>query len=152
MKTIKLSLGVSALSLLVACGSETGDSSGAGPEIEAIAEVVPSITFSSQADTGAQAYATNCAACHGAERQGSALGPMLSGGGFVNSWGRQSPSNFFIYLKANMPPATVPVPGNFIIMMIMMLMMMWWWMMMMMMVRMMMMISAWRGQGGDNNR
>ena len=104
MKTIKLSLGVSALSLLVACCSETGDSSGAGSEMEAIAEVVPSITFSSQADIGAQAYATNCAACHGAERQGSALGPMLSGGGFVNSWGRQSPSNFFIYLKANMPP------------------------------------------------
>jgi alcohol dehydrogenase (cytochrome c) len=102
MRTIKSVLGISTLSLLVACSGETDDGAASAPT--AVVEEAPSITFSSQADTGAQAYATNCATCHGAERQGSALGPMLSGGGFINSWGRQPTSNFFVYLKANMPP------------------------------------------------
>ena len=62
------------------------------------------VTFADQADTGAATYTTNCGACHGAELQGSALGPMLSGGGFLGSYGRQSPYEFFNFLKSNMPP------------------------------------------------
>ena len=61
-------------------------------------------SFAAQADAGAATYATSCGACHGAELQGTALGPMLSGGGFLGSYGRQSPYEFFNFLKANMPP------------------------------------------------
>ena len=46
----------------------------------------------------------NCGTCHGAELQGTALGPMLSGGGFLGNYGRQSPADFFNFIKANMPP------------------------------------------------
>ncbi len=79
------------LSLLAACGSD--DSSTAAGRL-----------FASQADAGAMAYATNCAACHGANLQGSALGPILSGQSFLGQWGRQSPGDFYNYIKANMPP------------------------------------------------
>jgi alcohol dehydrogenase (cytochrome c) len=65
---------------------------------------MPLASFSTQADAGATAYASNCAACHGANLQGSALGPMLSGNGFVGSWGRRSPADFFVNIKSNMPP------------------------------------------------
>ena len=91
---------VSILSYLVACGAETREdvqSTSANNEIQLI-------SFADQADAGAQTYATNCGACHGSELQGSAVGPMLSGGGFLGSYGRQSPYEFFNFLKSNMPP------------------------------------------------
>ena len=91
---------VSILSSLVACGAETREdvqSTSANNEIQLI-------SFADQADAGAQTYATNCGACHGLELQGSAVGPMLSGGGFLGSYGRQSPYEFFNFLKSNMPP------------------------------------------------
>ncbi len=91
---------VSILSSLVACGAETREdvqSTSANNEIQLI-------SFADQADAGAQTYATNCGACHGSELQGSAVGPMLSGGGFLGSYGRQSPYEFFNFLKSNMPP------------------------------------------------
>ena len=65
---------------------------------------MPTASFSTQADAGATAYANNCAVCHGADLQGSALGPMLSGNGFVGSWGRRSPADFFVNIMSNMPP------------------------------------------------
>ena len=61
-------------------------------------------SFSAQADAGASAFTENCASCHGAELQGTALGPMLSGNGFLLSFGNQSPADFYNYLRANMPP------------------------------------------------
>ncbi len=94
------------LSLLVSCGTETSDnvqSTAATSESETNVEA-SMVTFADQADTGAATYTTNCGACHGAELQGSALGPMLSGGGFLGSYGRQSPYEFFNFLKSNMPP------------------------------------------------
>ena len=110
MKKIKTVLGISTLTLLVACGSESGDGSGSGADVGAgdgastAIELEPVTTFATQADAGVQAYATYCGACHGAGLEGTALGPMLSGGGFLGSYGRQSPFEFFNFLKANMPP------------------------------------------------
>ena len=88
------------MGLLVACGGEN--------EIEEESVVESAATsvasFSSQAEAGVQAYAANCAACHGAGLEGSALGPILSGQAFLASWGMQSPGDFYNYVKANMPP------------------------------------------------
>lgn len=61
--------------------------------------------FAGQADAGATDYAAYCAACHGAQMQGSALGPVLSGAGFMGRYGQQTPFDFFNYLKGSMPPA-----------------------------------------------
>ncbi len=61
-------------------------------------------SFASQAQGGATAYAQHCATCHGADLQGTALGPMLSGTGFLIRWGQQSPADFYNNIRANMPP------------------------------------------------
>ena len=45
------------------------------------------IAFADQAAAGEASYATWCAACHGAQMQGSALGPVLSGAGFMGRYG-----------------------------------------------------------------
>jgi alcohol dehydrogenase (cytochrome c) len=95
MRTIKTLSGLSTLTLLVLLAACSG---------EDLAPVVEEASFSMQADTGDAAYSTNCAVCHGAGLQGSALGPMLSGGGFLGQWARQSPADFYNYLRANMPP------------------------------------------------
>ncbi len=62
------------------------------------------IVFADQAAGGEASYATWCAACHGAQMQGSALGPVLSGPGFMGRFGQQTPADFFNYLKGSMPP------------------------------------------------
>ena len=62
------------------------------------------IAFADQAAAGEASYATWCAACHGAQMQGSALGPVLSGAGFMGRYGQQTPFDFFNYLKGSMPP------------------------------------------------
>ena len=95
MNNNKSILGILCLTLLAACGSDDASDT-------ATAEA--NVLFASQADAGAQAYATNCAVCHGANLQGSALGPILSGQSFLGQWGRQSPADFYNYIKANMPP------------------------------------------------
>ena len=80
MKKIKTVLGISTLTLLVACGSESGDGSGtgagAGDGATTAIELEPVTTFSTQADAGVQAYANYCSACHGAGLEGTALGPV----------------------------------------------------------------------------
>lgn len=60
--------------------------------------------FTAQADAGAAAYQTNCATCHGATLEGTALAPVLSGDGFLARWGSQTPAAFYNTIKANMPP------------------------------------------------
>ena len=95
MRTIKTLSGLSTLTLLVLLAACSG---------EDLAPVVEEASFSMQADTGDASYSTNCAACHGAALQGSALGPMLSGGGFLGQWAQLSPADFYNYLRANMPP------------------------------------------------
>ncbi len=87
MKIIKILASVVTLALLINCSGDNPPS------------------FSTQASAGAEAYASNCATCHGANLEGSALGPILSGPGFISSWGLRSPVNFFNNIKANMPPS-----------------------------------------------
>lgn len=61
-------------------------------------------SFPVQAEAGSAAYGQHCAACHGAALEGTALGPVLSGAGFLDRWGSQSPADFFNTIRANMPP------------------------------------------------
>lgn len=68
------------------------------------ADSVASVTFSSQAEEGATAFASNCAACHGASLEGTTLGPLLSGNSFLQRWGTQTPALLLNNIQANMPP------------------------------------------------
>ncbi len=92
---IRISL-VTIATLLASCSDEAPSQATATPDT--------TNSFAAQAAEGLAAYNTNCATCHGAELQGTQLGPMLRGGGFLGSYGRQSPADFFNFLKANMPP------------------------------------------------
>jgi alcohol dehydrogenase (cytochrome c) len=87
--TRNISLGLMASISLIACGGES---------------TAPAVTFASQAEAGAEAYATNCAICHGTNLEGSTLGPLLSGFSWVQRWGTQTPSLLFGNIQANMPP------------------------------------------------
>ena len=60
--------------------------------------------FASQAASGAEAYAANCAACHGLNLEGSTLGPILSGSSFLRRWSERTPALIFSDIRANMPP------------------------------------------------
>jgi alcohol dehydrogenase (cytochrome c) len=62
------------------------------------------VTFNSQAEIGAEKFASNCAACHGANLEGTTLGPILSGNSFVQRWGTQTPALLLNNIQANMPP------------------------------------------------
>ncbi len=84
--------------LLAACGQESTQQSSAP------AGAVASVTFNSQAEDGATAFAANCAACHGTELEGTTLGPILSGNSFVQRWGTQTPALLLNNIQANMPP------------------------------------------------
>ena len=87
---------VGAATLLAACAPrENGDS--AGP-----ASAEPGFTAQTQA--GAAAYATHCAACHGANLEGTILGPLLTGQAFLQRWGGQTPALLLGNIQSNMPP------------------------------------------------
>src|SRR3569623_804269 len=55
---------------------------------------------------GAQAYADNCATCHGAQFQGGE-GPALSGDQFLGSWGGHNAGELLKFIKTNMPPSAI---------------------------------------------
>ncbi|MBL4821049.1 MAG: PQQ-binding-like beta-propeller repeat protein [Gammaproteobacteria bacterium] len=57
-----------------------------------------------QADAGAEAFAANCATCHGNDLSGSPLGPMLAGADFMSRWGTQTAGALIANVKTNMPP------------------------------------------------
>ncbi len=91
-------LAASLFMALVACGSEQTTSPDA-------AEVVATTSgFDSQAEQGADAFASNCAACHGVNLEGTTLGPILSGFAFLQRWGTQTPALLLNNIQANMPP------------------------------------------------
>lgn len=96
-KNAQLILGSALTLLLVACG---GESTQQATEPQAVAAV----TFNSQAEDGANAFASNCAACHGVNLEGTTLGPILSGNSFVQRWGTQTPQLLLNNIQANMPP------------------------------------------------
>jgi alcohol dehydrogenase (cytochrome c) len=89
--TIKPLLCLAAIVGLAACGSEQNQA----PMAE---------TLGSQADAGALAFGSNCAACHGVNLEGTTLGPLLSGSFFLQRWGTQTPALLLNNIKSNMPP------------------------------------------------
>lgn len=101
--TIKTSgLGL-VISGLVACGGDNPAST------EIAVTTQPAIAgFASQAESGAALYATNCAACHGANLEGTRLGPLLSGNTFLQRFGSQTPALLLGNIQANMPPGGAP--------------------------------------------
>ncbi len=90
------------ISLLLGTALAACDSGSAPTETAAAVESGP--TFSSQAEAGANLFATNCAACHGANLEGTRLGPLLTGGAFLQRWGSQTPALLLGNIQANMPP------------------------------------------------
>lgn len=84
------------ISLLAACSEQ----SGSGP----LTDPGPRTYTAAQAEAGAAAFAANCAACHGAELQGTPIGPLLSGDDFLARWGTQTAAALISNIRANMPP------------------------------------------------
>ena len=83
---------------LAACGGESSTS------VSTTQSAAPVVTFASQVEAGAEAFAINCAICHGANLEGSTLGPLLSGFSWVRRWGTQTPTLLLGNIQANMPP------------------------------------------------
>jgi alcohol dehydrogenase (cytochrome c) len=96
MKIIRTVLSTAGLAFLVTCGNEQSSA----PAVVA----VETATFGSQAEAGALAFNTNCAACHGANLEGTTLGPLLTGFSFIQRWGTQTPALLLNNIQANMPP------------------------------------------------
>jgi alcohol dehydrogenase (cytochrome c) len=82
--------------VLVACDPQSAETQDAQEALTS--------AFSTQAAHGAELFAANCAACHGANLEGTTLGPLLSGRPFMQRWGARTPSLLFNNIKANMPP------------------------------------------------
>jgi alcohol dehydrogenase (cytochrome c) len=62
-------------------------------------------TFTSQqAAQGQQAYAANCAACHGQNLNGGEFASALAGATFSENWGGKSADTLFTYVRSKMPP------------------------------------------------
>lgn len=103
MKTLNKVVVLSTLGLLGlnACSEQQPASS---TETVTAAATPTVLSFDSQASNGADLFATNCAACHGANLEGTTLGPILSGSAFLTRWSRQTPAALFNNIKANMPP------------------------------------------------
>lgn len=101
-RTRKLGLGLTlGLGLgLGSCGPAT-ESTPPAPESVSTASTN---TFDEQAAAGATVFAANCAACHGANLEGTTLGPLLSGPDFLLRWGTQSPNLLLSNIQTNMPP------------------------------------------------
>ena len=83
----------------IGCSPQGGE-----PTAAAAASAPATTAFAQQATRGESLFATNCAACHGQDLEGSTLGPLLSGSPFMQRWGQRSPTLLFGNIKANMPP------------------------------------------------
>jgi alcohol dehydrogenase (cytochrome c) len=60
--------------------------------------------FSAQVQAGHDAYAQNCAACHGSDMTNGEFAPPLKGPGFLGKWGGQPLSKLYDYIHTSMPP------------------------------------------------
>lgn len=56
-----------------------------------------------QAERGKQAYAEQCAACHGDALGGIDVAPPLTGATFLNNWNNTSAGDLFSRIKTTMP-------------------------------------------------
>lgn len=97
----KANLGLVALIGLAACSADENSAPASAANVPASAAVSG---FAAQAAAGAEAFAVNCATCHGVNLEGTTLGPLLSGNSFLQRWGSQNPSLLLNNIQANMPP------------------------------------------------
>ncbi|RPI52364.1 MAG: hypothetical protein EHM55_16715, partial [Acidobacteria bacterium] len=65
-----------------------------------------------QAQAGQNAYAQQCAGCHGDDFRGSADAPALQGQDFRAKWGPQAVNELFTYLVQTMPPTNPGALGE----------------------------------------
>lgn len=56
-----------------------------------------------QAEFGQQAYAANCASCHGEALEGVRYGPPLKGGTFAEQWSGKPVRDLYEYTSTKMP-------------------------------------------------
>ncbi len=56
-----------------------------------------------QAEAGKQAYAENCASCHGDALEGVRYGPPLKGGAFAEQWSGKPILDLYEYTSTKMP-------------------------------------------------
>ena len=64
-----------------------------------------------QAAAGSGLFQSTCAACHGANLEGTPTAPTLSGTGFMTRWSGRSAGELFRYIKSSMPPgSSSPLP------------------------------------------
>ncbi len=102
-RTRKLGLGLTlGLGLVLGLGA-CGPTSEPNPTPDSVSTTNAN-TFDEQAAAGATVFAANCAACHGANLEGTTLGPLLSGPDFLLRWGTQSPNLLLSNIQTNMPP------------------------------------------------
>jgi alcohol dehydrogenase (cytochrome c) len=84
------------------CVSGLALAAGLAPSVSA--QPGPPVFTDAQAQAGAAIYAAQCAACHGAEAQGSSIGPSLKGAEFLGKWGGVPLDRLFAYMRSSMPP------------------------------------------------
>ena len=65
-----------------------------------------------QATRGEEAYAGNCARCHGEHLGGAGAAPMLYTEEFLDHWREGSLSTLFQYISTQMPQRPGPGPGG----------------------------------------
>lgn len=61
-------------------------------------------SLADQLDAGREAYAANCAACHGADLSGGQFAGTLTGPVFLTTWGDRSAGELLDYISTSMPP------------------------------------------------
>src|SRR5579862_6628833 len=82
----------------------------AAQDLQIAASRNPAATFTAaQAAQGKDAYARNCASCHGASLGGTQIASSLRGAAFSLNWGGKTADQLFAYINTKMPPAT---PGS----------------------------------------
>ncbi len=64
----------------------------------------PATFTADQAARGGQAFADNCAGCHGVDFTGGPGSPALRGPEFMYSWNGKSAAELYTYIHDNMPP------------------------------------------------
>jgi len=74
-----------------------------------IAVAQQALSSPEQARLGREAYAQNCAACHGSELTNGQFAPALKGPGFLAKWGNTPVTELLEYMHRSMPPAN---PGG----------------------------------------
>src|SRR5579862_6950151 len=115
LAALALIAGSSIAVALAPAGSAQAPQSQSQPQAQQQASPLQEFEFNSrsiatftaaQAAAGKDAYAKNCASCHGVQLNGSEFASALRGLTFTNNWGGRSAVEIFNYLSTKMPPAS----------------------------------------------